>query len=209
MRTLLLLLFAVPCFASGPKYVFDDPKLNDELDNVYHDIGNVLKGSSTTVRFINGSSMTLTGTFTAKSILGNATGTAACVGCIGEIIRASNNGNNAFATTNTYGDATSISLTPGLWAISAIIRTNANGATVASIEMGVSTTSGDSGTGLTSGLNHLILNGAASFTFNPVLTLPSYYVTVAATTTFYLKVWGTYITATPLYQYSITAIRIG
>lgn len=35
----MLMLVASPLFATGPKYNFKDPKMNDELVNVYHDIG--------------------------------------------------------------------------------------------------------------------------------------------------------------------------
>ena len=44
-KLLLLLLLSSPCLASGPKYTFQDPKMNDELNNVYHDIQNVNKGT--------------------------------------------------------------------------------------------------------------------------------------------------------------------
>lgn len=46
MKNLLFILAAVPCLASGPKYNFDDPRMNDELANVYKDLANTLKGKS-------------------------------------------------------------------------------------------------------------------------------------------------------------------
>lgn len=40
MKTVFLILFmATAALANGPKNVFEDPHLNDEFDNVYHDIG--------------------------------------------------------------------------------------------------------------------------------------------------------------------------
>lgn len=44
MKYLLMLLLASPCLASGPKYKYSDPKLDDEINNIYHDIESVTKG---------------------------------------------------------------------------------------------------------------------------------------------------------------------
>lgn len=44
MKYLLMLLLASPCLASGPKYRYQDAKLDDEINNIYFDIGSVLKG---------------------------------------------------------------------------------------------------------------------------------------------------------------------
>lgn len=60
-KLLLILLLASPCLAGGPKWNYSDPKLNDEMGNIYKDIPNVLKGN---VRI---SSVTI-GTMTASSI---------------------------------------------------------------------------------------------------------------------------------------------
>lgn len=40
-RTVILIaLLASTVSAAGPKYNYRDPKLNDEIENIYHDIGN-------------------------------------------------------------------------------------------------------------------------------------------------------------------------
>ncbi len=61
MKTLLFILLSTSCMAAGPKYNFTDPKLNDELQNVYFDIRNVLNGSTVTIRNLSVSSITVTG----------------------------------------------------------------------------------------------------------------------------------------------------
>lgn len=38
MRYLLLILLPTMALATGPKYNYEDPKLNDEFENVYRDI---------------------------------------------------------------------------------------------------------------------------------------------------------------------------
>ena len=38
------LLLSLPCLAGGPKYRYQDAKLDDEINNIYHDIESILKG---------------------------------------------------------------------------------------------------------------------------------------------------------------------
>ncbi len=38
MKLLLILLLASPLWASGPRYSYSDPRLNDEMANIYKDI---------------------------------------------------------------------------------------------------------------------------------------------------------------------------
>lgn len=75
IKLLALILLAVPSFASGPKYGFEDAHLNDELLNVYHDIGNAFNISTVTVRALVVSSGTLN--MSGHKIVGLANGTAA------------------------------------------------------------------------------------------------------------------------------------
>ncbi|SRR6266700_979301 len=44
-KTLFLLFLACPLWASGPKYNYQDPHLNDEMVNIYKDIGTILRGN--------------------------------------------------------------------------------------------------------------------------------------------------------------------
>lgn len=63
MKTLILILgLSASCFASGPKYVFEDPKMNDELTNVYKDLATILKGS-VRISSMTVSSLTVTSAF--------------------------------------------------------------------------------------------------------------------------------------------------
>lgn len=78
MKTLFLLLLAGVSYANGPKYMFSDPKLNDELDNIYHDIrfgGSVsdpLTIGSIVVSTITVSSATITN-LTVTNLVGGGT----------------------------------------------------------------------------------------------------------------------------------------
>lgn len=44
-KILLILLLAAPAFSSCPKYSFKDPLVNDEMDNMCHEINSVLRGN--------------------------------------------------------------------------------------------------------------------------------------------------------------------
>lgn len=41
MKVLFLIFLASSCMAAGPRYDYDDKKLNDEFSNVYYDIGKI------------------------------------------------------------------------------------------------------------------------------------------------------------------------
>lgn len=70
-KIILMLLLATPCLASGPKYGFTDPKLNDELENNYkdHEFPNWVnaRGSTATITYLNVSTMNVTGNLVASS----------------------------------------------------------------------------------------------------------------------------------------------
>lgn len=115
IKILFLLLLSIPCFASGPKYNFSDPKLNDEMNNVYHDINNVLKGD----------------------IRGVTNGSSACAGCIGEYLESYVLAVNV--SSSVYTDVTTIPLTPGDWDVSVLYVFLSNGANWTLTQYGIST----------------------------------------------------------------------
>jgi hypothetical protein len=89
---------------------------------------------------------------------------------------------------STYGDLTSIPLTPGEWDLTGIVGTFNNGAVTSTImTIGISTTSGNSGTGLVrnDSFNELTLNQASGA--RATLIVPNFRVSVTAPTTYYLK----------------------
>lgn len=70
MRYLWLLLLPSVCLASGPKYSYpDQPQLDDEIRQIYHDIRAVGGGNYST------SSMTLNGLTASSATIGNLTST--------------------------------------------------------------------------------------------------------------------------------------
>lgn len=104
-----------------------------------------------------------------------------------------------YPATTAWGDLVSVSLTPGYWKLSGAIRSLRNSATQAadSYSIGISSTSGNSTTGLTNGLNRFDMGADAGLNAQGELSVPAYFVTVTTTTTFYLKYMTTYSAGGP------------
>lgn len=166
-----------------------------------------------TFAFLEGS-QTFTGSKTFSSTSGNpihgnsASPTAVSAGNVGEVISATVNFTN-FPTSGQYGDLTSISLTAGVWLVSCVMGQIQNGATVSTVNFGISSTSGNSNTGLTDGNNYFGLAAYNSASGSNSGAIPQFAVTISSTTTYYLKYISSYTVATPQAAGRITAIRIG
>lgn len=128
---------------------------------------------------------------------------------IGAYVSASETSATNFPATTAYGDLTSITLTPGDWDISLVGHATANGATVTQILFGVSTTSGNSATGLITGDNQAITaSGSPSVNGGSTLAVPSVRVQPTVSTTYYLKYRAVYTVATPQAVGRISARRM-
>lgn len=91
-------------------------------------------------------------------------------------------------TAGNYGDVTSLSLTPGVWDIDGLVVYESNGATTATLVYGgISTTTGNSATGLTEGDTLVIGNQGTASGSRSSLEPFDYGVVVSTTTTYYLK----------------------
>ena len=138
-------------------------------------------------------------------ILGSQTGAAIAASYVGQEVRSAITSFTNFPTSGQYGDATSISLTPGVWDIFATLH-QTGGSSITSLLMGISSTSGNSSSGLIFGDNLLALPVIASG--DTAMSIPQYRVLVTGTTTYYLKVRAAYGGTTPTYQGRISAARI-
>jgi len=146
-----------------------------------------------------------------QGIVGTTTNDNAAAGNVGQTVSSAV---SAVSLSNsvTWADATSISLTAGDWLISVIgnFLDNTN-TTVSNYAMGVSTTSGDSGTGLSLGDNEISLTGYFQITGSTQTSaaIPGYRVSLSGTTTHYLKVSTTFSSGTqPQFYGRISAVRI-
>jgi hypothetical protein len=147
-----------------------------------------------------------TGAFSAK---GTVTNDDAASGYIGQYIE-SIVANTAFPATTVYGDLTSISLTAGDWDVSLTGNAFNNGGTWVGVRVGISQTSGNSGTGLTQGSSMLESVFASSAT-TPLwvpLSIPVLRISLASTTTIYYKFRGDYSAGSPVLYGQLSARRV-
>ena len=143
----------------------------------------------------------------SSSVLGTTTNDNAAAGRLGEYIESVVGATN-FPTSTNLGDLTSISLTAGDWDVSALLVATANSATVTTFEGGISTTSGNSGTGLVIGSNRILQAGPVHSVNLASVSISNYRMSLSATTTVYFKYSATYSVATPQGEGRISARRV-
>lgn len=137
---------------------------------------------------------------TAKALLQSAgDGTAVPAGCIGEMIVGTQSAGTA-AVNGSYAALTNVSLTKGIWLVSA--NASASLAGGISLELTVSTTSA-SAAGTTTGTTRVFGAMNSSAGIGGAQTVFS--LNVASTTTYYLNVA---VNSTGFLYGNITAIRI-
>ncbi len=160
------------------------------------------------------SSQTLNGALTLTAATGNPihgtnTNDSASAGYVGEEIRSAVGGAGAVSSTGTgqWFDITSISLTAGDWEVHGIIETTANGGTVTYMDGGISSTSGNSGTGLVNGDNQ-VEGPPPVAAYNASVTVSGWRVSIASTVIYYLKANMGHTVATPKAFGRISARRL-
>jgi len=141
---------------------------------------------------------------------GTTTNDSAAAGYIGEYIELVTSTSQNFPTSTQYGDlnggAADISLTAGDWDVTVTFRTNLNSSTCTDVSCGISITSGNSTTGLVSGSNlFLMAPPTSSYGTNMGFV---YRVSLASTTTVYLKYMANYSAGTPQARGRISARRV-
>lgn len=141
-----------------------------------------------------------------KGIVGTATNDSADAGNVGEVVLSSITSPTNYPATNTWGDLTSISLTAGDWDIAALTQQTTPGTMTGETRLGISTTSGNSATGLTIGYNRLTFPNATAVADSGA-SIPMYRLSLASTTTVYLKFFTEYSSGTPKAVGTIIARR--
>lgn len=126
-------------------------------------------------------------------LVGTATNDSAAAGHFGEHVKSAVQSAGAVVTSGQFGDLTSISLTAGDWDVSCAVYAAAGGAWTA-MQIGISTTSGNSTTGLDIGDNRIVASWASSATVPSefCMSIPAYRMSLASPATVYLKVSATY-----------------
>jgi hypothetical protein len=141
---------------------------------------------------------------------GTTTNDSAATGDIGEYMSDTQSAaTNVPNATAQFGDTDcQLSITAGDWDLTGTVTYTLNGSTPTQFfKAGISSTSGNSGSGMSEGHN-LVSGPNPASGINPTLTIPSYRVSVSGTTTYYLKTYSQYSAGTPQYYCSLTARRV-
>lgn len=147
---------------------------------------------------------TLVAADVAAGITGTTTNNNAAAGVVGEYTSAT--GSVTSAASNNYGDVASVSLTAGDWDVTGIV-----GFTGGSVPVyggcGISTTTGNSATGLSAGDTLVYCGVWVPGTSDNSATCPAVRMSLSGTTTVYLK-YRSGFTTTPTIYGRISARRI-
>ena len=149
------------------------------------------------------------GSTQGAQIIGTTTNDSAAAGDVGEYVENYASASNA-PTSNQYGDLTSITLTAGDWDVSGVLEYLINGATWSNVEIGITSHTGNDSTGLVLGSNWTTGQWASSST-TPTqvsLVIPVFRVSLASSTTYYLKDISVYTGGPPTVYGRISARRV-
>ena len=128
-------------------------------------------------------------------------------GNIGEHVSSVTATSTPFPTSTNYGDLLSVTLSSGAWMVTFQGCEQLNGATLsAGAIIGISTTSGNSSTGLNEGDNQLQLGLPAS-TGDACQTISNYFMSFNSNTTIYAKYEDSFSVQTPTMRGRISVIR--
>lgn len=199
-KLIALLLLSTPLWADGPIYKYEDSKLNNEWENVHHDIkypqSVFVQTSSMTAIYAKISSITVTqlnvatliattGTINSFMVVGTATNDNAPTGRIGEYVESVVGFTDC--ASGGFKDITSISLTPGDWDVSLAGVVKRNGASYGEWDIGIGSGAGASGAGLTDGSNFVfdVFTAAGTTkTYTPV-AIPPYRISTTGGTRYF------------------------
>lgn len=193
-------------FLSAPSFGFTN-QYYIQNSQTYQGATSAINVASGTIQNFNASASTttnltaaviVTSTLTTQGITGTATANNAAVGNYGESVSSVSATTNA-PSTGAFGDLISITLTAGDWDISASGDWLRNGATWSQVTIGISQTSGNSGTGLVNGSNEVSLGYANTATVitEAGLSIPAYRQSLSGTTTIYYKYLAVYSAGGP------------
>lgn len=211
----IISLVLVPTASADDVLVSTNGTIGGGYDNLKNNGSTVTVSNVATMTETNVSSQVATGvyfdysasTMSSPSLLGRTNGAGPSAGMIGQYISSSTVGAVAFPTTTNYGDLVAIVLTAGDWDISAVLGSQANGGTVTTMSVGISSTTGNSSAGLVEGDSFVNALGptAATDTF---ASIPNFRASITTTKTYYLKFQSAFSIATPKAVGRISARRI-
>lgn len=154
-----------------------------------------------------------TGAFTVGAtgpngiVAGTNTNNSAAAGFVGEYIE-SIASSTAFPTSTQFGDLTSITLSAGDWDVTGIVQASFVAGVITEWSMGISTTSGNSSAGLTTGSNALTSLVGPTAANNEPAVVPVWRVSLSGSTVHYLKYKASYNLTAPQAVGRLSARRV-
>lgn len=142
-----------------------------------------------------------------KSIPVTATNDSPPTGYVGEYVSSLNVGPVSTTATGVWKDITSITLSAGDWDISAGVVVAESGASITRLYCGVNNASGDTSGDMVLTENYFEMPHPTS-TRDVGFSIPSFRRSISSSTTFYVKVRGTYVTSDIDASGSIWARRV-
>lgn len=168
-------------------------------------------GSVTTPTFRSLVANDIPSTLNSTNITGTVAGSGAGSGVVGQVLISDVTTPTNTGASGTFFDATSISIPAGSWRLEGNLMYSSTATTWTTVDLrvGISTTSGNSGTGLVNGTTQSQFNGAANINFNAISVMtPVVFINISTQTTYYLKGTCDTFTGSPQYVCRFTAQRI-
>lgn len=168
----------------------------------------VLSTSPTLVTPVLGAASATSLSFSSTSgIIGTTTNNNAAAGSVGEYVESVVSAVN-FPTSTQYGDATSISLTAGDWDVTLNYEAGFVSGVISGMNLGISTTTGNSTTGLVAGSNYQRSVFIPTAVSNQDSCIANWRLSLSATTTVYAKFQATYTVGAPQFTGRLSARRL-
>jgi hypothetical protein len=135
----------------------------------------------------------------SANIVGRTDGVAPAAGMVGHETRAVETASQNCGASGVQVDGVFFNLDPGVYDISGVCTFDLNGATSTAVYLGISSTSGNSTTGLVYGDNWLETTPPTAGAYQSI-SIPQYRVIVSTTTRYNLKISATYSAGTVKYR---------
>lgn len=144
-----------------------------------------------------------------QGITGSTTNDSANAGVVGEFIQTRTTSfTNVPGSSGNWSDLGSVALTAGDWDVSCMVNASLNSSVMTSMDVGISTTTGNSATGLQEGDNWAESAALPVGSVHQSVAVPAYRMSLSGNTTVYLKGKFGYSVATPQYVSRISARRM-
>lgn len=146
---------------------------------------------------------------TGVALKGTTTNNSASTGYVGEYVSSIQNSSQNAGSTGQYANITTVSLTAGDWDVTGVIQNLHNGATFSDTSFGaISAESANSTGDHVNNSNVVRAQVLPTASIDAVIVIPSYRVSIASTTTIYLKGAANYSAGTPQFRGRISARRV-